>query len=100
MNVIVAILKMNILYVPYMKRRKLLEVFYMLSVSFRKHRYFTKNAKYVSSSAHIIVQNNLQFVSLYHIITLHIKYSYLNPRPGGGLSHLRHGGGGGQNDPL
>ena len=22
-----------------------------------------------------------------------------NPRPGGGLSHLRHGGGGGQNDP-
>ena len=21
------------------------------------------------------------------------------PRPGGGLSHLRHGGGGGQNDP-
>ena len=25
--------------------------------------------------------------------------SYFNPRPGGGLSHLRHGGGGGQNDP-
>ena len=24
---------------------------------------------------------------------------HVNPRPGGGLSHLRHGGGGGQNDP-
>ena len=27
------------------------------------------------------------------------SHSRLNPRPGGGLSHLRHGGGGGQNDP-
>ena len=33
--------------------------------------------------------------NIYSISTL----PYIIPRPGGGLSHLRHGGGGGQNDP-
>ena len=32
-------------------------------------------------------------------MTLQYGTYFINPRPGGGLNHLRHGGGGGQNDP-
>ena len=45
----------------------------------------------------IVLDNRLSMVK--HIEHIKAKCSKrLNPRPGGGLSHLRHGGGGGQND--